>query len=457
MSSRDLQRNAPPYIQRLFRVGDFTVYEVDGNWIRTNQDPDFTNFAHYLTKRYIPEGELWVDHEHAPGELPFFVTNMLVQIRMMREGVPYGVALNKADKVEHRERQKQSPTQPLLHPYPITDLFLEDLGNYAGCAAKLIDGNRVRTDWYPDFTEGGHDLVYKALPPKTLIIDNDVAPEEREPTMLHEGTERPLMEQGMPYPLAHQFALQAEWAWRHREKTARYKLSRRITFRGLQISVETDKGEKRHWHDPHEHKDGVTLMKYPYGYIRRTEGVDGDHVDVYVGPNEDAKSVYIVHQMKAPDFKKFDEDKCMLGFDTLEDAKKAYLAHYNKPGFLGSITTMPFEEFKEKVMKTYDHPKKLAEVVSLIKHGNLRGGIKFVQGAERLLPSAGVTGEQVARKAGLTAAELAGPAAGRMHAMVPSMAPRQSFSAADLMARVRQQGEEEALRRVGLQGPWGGA
>ena len=297
-------------------------------------------------------------------------------------------------------------------------------------------------------------------------------------------------------------------------KLARYRLSRRMTFRGLQISVETDKGEKRHWHDPHEHKSGTTLMHYPYGYIRRTEGTDGDHVDVYVGPNEDAKNVYLVNQMKAPDFKRFDEQKCMLGFNTLDEAKKAYLMHYNKPGFLGSVTTLPFDEFKEKVLKTFSHPRKIAmttktalnlqqalklegllgreEAASLFheisrqsgelgksairtnpqtlqitaqgvkrmplattplqtKLGIMRGVHRgAAAGLERLLPSAGITGEAVARRAGLTAAEAAGPAAGRMYAHIPSMAPRQSFNAADVMKRVRQEGGDQALRDLGV-------
>lgn len=218
-----------------------------------------------------------------------------------------------------------------------------------------------------------------------------------------------------------------------------HRLSRRMTFRGLQISVETDKGEKRHWHDPHEHKSGTTLMKHPYGYIRRTEGVDGDHVDVYVGPNEDAKNVYVVHQMKAPDFKKFDEDKCMLGFDNLEEAKKAYLAHYDKPGFLGSITTMPFEEFKEKVMKTYDHPKKIAEAVALVKQGLMRGIHRVPSAVERILPQAGKTVTQAGATAGQTTA---GPAAGRM------------FD--DIMQEARRRGSTQAAQNLGLlQGPWG--
>lgn len=144
-------------------------------------------------------------------------------------------------------------------------------------------------------------------------------------------------------------------------KTAKaYKLSRRMEFRGLKISVETDKGESRHWTDPNNGEKGSTKMKYPYGYIRMTKGVDGDHVDVYVGPNEDAKNVYVVHQQKAPNFDRYDEDKCMLGLDSADEAKKAYLAHFNDDRFFGSMTVMPFEQFKKKVLGTFKRPQKIA-------------------------------------------------------------------------------------------------
>lgn len=149
------------------------------------------------------------------------------------------------------------------------------------------------------------------------------------------------------------------------KKTAKaHKLSRRMKFRGLDISIETDKGEKRHWYDPHNDTKGTTTMKFPYGYVRRTQGTDGDHVDVYVGPNEQAKNVYIVDQMKAPDFKAFDEQKVMIGFDSAAAAKKAYLDHYNSPKFFKSMKTMPFEDFKTKVLKTMKAPTKIANVTT---------------------------------------------------------------------------------------------
>jgi hypothetical protein len=156
-----------------------------------------------------------------------------------------------------------------------------------------------------------------------------------------------------------------------------YRLSRRMEFRGLKISVETDKGELRHWYDPHNKEKGSTKMRYPYGYIRRTEGLDGDHVDVYVGPNENAENVYVVHQQKAPNFNKYDEDKCMLGFDSADAAKKAYLAHYNDDRFFGSMTVMPFEQFKTKVLATFKRPAKIAEhKMKPIQHAYLLGAVQ---------------------------------------------------------------------------------
>lgn len=78
----------------------------------------------------------------------------------------------------------------------------------------------------------------------------------------------------------------------------------------------------------------------------------------YIGDNEDAKKVYIVHQ-NDPITHKYDEDKCMLGFNSLEDAKKAYLMQYDRPGFLGKIDTMDFDEFKEFILLKRNHGKKI--------------------------------------------------------------------------------------------------
>lgn len=136
-----------------------------------------------------------------------------------------------------------------------------------------------------------------------------------------------------------------------------HKLQGRTAFRGLNISIENKKGTIRRGVDSDGHKWAIK-MHYDYGYIRGTEGVDGDHVDCYIGNNIDAKNVYIIHQ-KIPGTDKYDEDKCMLGFNTLADAKAAYLKQYDKPGFFGGVDTVPFELFKQKVLMKKYHGKKL--------------------------------------------------------------------------------------------------
>lgn len=129
------------------------------------------------------------------------------------------------------------------------------------------------------------------------------------------------------------------------------KLARRLEFQGMDISIETDNGQLRHWYDPHNKTEGSTKMRFPYGYVRRTMGDDDEHVDCYVGPNEFESKVYIIRQNKAPDFEKYDEEKVMLGFESGEDAKQAYLVHYNSPKFFESMRTVDINDFKEEYVK----------------------------------------------------------------------------------------------------------
>jgi hypothetical protein len=68
-------------------------------------------------------------------------------------------------------------------------------------------------------------------------------------------------------------------------------------------------------------------MSNHYGYIRRSEGADGDHVDTFLGDKPESEKVFIVDQVD-PKSGKFDEHKVMLGFDSAAAAKAAYAAHY---------------------------------------------------------------------------------------------------------------------------------
>lgn len=125
---------------------------------------------------------------------------------------------------------------------------------------------------------------------------------------------------------------------------------RRTTFQGFPISIENEAGTYREW------KGGRTLCVFPYGYIRRTMGEDGDHVDCYLGPNENATHVYVVRQIDS-DTGNPDEDKCFLGFDSPVAAREAFLAHRNDGDkAYGGMDTYTVEEFRQKVHATMDRP-----------------------------------------------------------------------------------------------------
>lgn len=137
-----------------------------------------------------------------------------------------------------------------------------------------------------------------------------------------------------------------------------YPFTGTIDFKGLMVHVENKPGTYR------EGKGWRTLMKMPYGEFMGTRGVDKDKLDVYVGPYRNAPNVYIIHQNKVrgPQEGKYDEDKVMLGFESLEQAKAAYLAHYDSDKYYRSATVMAFPLFKRAIMRKEVHGEKVASV-----------------------------------------------------------------------------------------------
>ena len=120
-----------------------------------------------------------------------------------------------------------------------------------------------------------------------------------------------------------------------------------ITFRGLKIKIENEAGSVRSGTDRVTGKKWSTKMPYDYGELVGTHGVDGDPVDVFIGPDKSAPFVYIVHQLNQHSGE-WDEDKCFLGFDDAMDAKAAYYKAYDNPDlFYGEIETIPFRRFRE--------------------------------------------------------------------------------------------------------------
>lgn len=120
-----------------------------------------------------------------------------------------------------------------------------------------------------------------------------------------------------------------------------------IKFGGYDYTIENPKGSTRSGKDA-DGKEWKITMHDTYGYIRGKFGKDGDHLDMFINDKADLDNwngdVFVVDQVN-PDGS-FDEHKVMYGYDSMDDAEKAYLANYSK-GWkgLGSITGVSKDEF----------------------------------------------------------------------------------------------------------------
>lgn len=120
-----------------------------------------------------------------------------------------------------------------------------------------------------------------------------------------------------------------------------------ITLSGINFRIENPKGSTRSGKDKDGNKWSIT-MKHHYGDVKGSKGADDDPIDVFIGDTPDPEKVFIIDQVDLRG--QFDEHKVMFGFDSMADAKKAYLANY-EDGWagLGDITAMPLEKFKKWV------------------------------------------------------------------------------------------------------------
>jgi hypothetical protein len=153
-----------------------------------------------------------------------------------------------------------------------------------------------------------------------------------------------------------------------------------IQWRGLTLAIENPAGSVRRGVN-RSGQSWEIRMTYDYGEVVGSMGVDGDPVDIYMGPNPDAPMVYVVHQNTYGNWTKYDEDKCMLGFDSQADAEQAFLTNYTDKRFLGPVTAMPVDEFVAKVRATKEKPAMIKAILFFKGYvgSYVRGG-RTVQG-----------------------------------------------------------------------------
>ena len=138
-----------------------------------------------------------------------------------------------------------------------------------------------------------------------------------------------------------------------------------IKVDGMNITIEQPKGSIRRGKDA-SGKEWESEMHNTYGYIRGTEGVDGDHIDIFLSDNPNEGNVFVVDQVNKDG--SFDEHKVMYGFADKESARQAYLSNY-EDGWqgLGNITEVSKEEFKKWIDSSKRKTKPFAEYKGIIK------------------------------------------------------------------------------------------
>lgn len=136
-----------------------------------------------------------------------------------------------------------------------------------------------------------------------------------------------------------------------------------IKVDGLNITIEQPKGSIRRGTDANG-KQWESEMHNTYGYIRGTESVDGDHIDIFLSDNPTEGKVFVVDQINKDG--SFDEHKVMYGFSDMESARQAYLSNYEE-GWqgLGSITEVKKEDFKKWIDSSKRKTKPFAEYTSV--------------------------------------------------------------------------------------------
>lgn len=134
------------------------------------------------------------------------------------------------------------------------------------------------------------------------------------------------------------------------------------------ITIEQPKGSVRSGVDANGNK-WETTMQNTYGYIRGTEGVDGDHIDVFLSDDIDGwngRRVFVVDQYNEDG--SFDEHKVMLGFNETDDAEAAYFANYDNDWAKKHktvVTGVNLEDFEKWIDSSHRKTKAFAEYKSV--------------------------------------------------------------------------------------------
>lgn len=141
MDFANVRRDLPPreLLQRirtkmLGTVDGYVCWTVDGELVRNFVDLDFVSGGNPGRYRYVPLGELWVEHGYRPTDAAPTLLHELVESRLMQEaGLGYGPAHDQALAAE----------EPMRALIVAGRLRVPALGDVCQVVARYLAGSSV--------------------------------------------------------------------------------------------------------------------------------------------------------------------------------------------------------------------------------------------------------------------------------------------------------------------------
>ena len=328
-----------------------TRRDDEGNLYAPLRDPKTGKFD-YLSARQIE------NHVVAfPGQ------KMVGMVEAMKNGKVQHVPAHEVQYEIHDPALMLSPTSNLI---PLLDSIQ---GN------RATMGSKMQTQALP--------LVHRDVPyvqSGTRIIGDD----KEHPTSFEKLFGRNFV---VPYaPVAGRIA-KIDHQYIYIEPTSKHadEALKKTRFQGISIHLDRPKGFKKMMKSPTGPPEELTY-KHDYGFFPGVMDHDGEDLDVFIGPHNDAKHVYVIEKYKRDaEGKKthFDEHKCFVGFNSKADATASFDFHVH-PDCKGKIETLTIDDFKKqlrsggvKVAGAVKYQKTVGDVTMKLEleKGDVRSGV----------------------------------------------------------------------------------
>jgi hypothetical protein len=217
---------------------EYTVYSVNALTVRNYAKPE-EEFGNFATSgdfpKLIPKGEIWISEKLAAREGLFFIANSLVQLSRGKAGADEGRAYQDGLEAERLLRKQINGIEfrdGKPHRSIPAEIYLQkyaDLPDGEGrVEVWLVDGNRVRSYYKTDYTEGGHGYVYPWVPQSQIWLEDGVDHRELHFIAVHEFIERKLMRDAhLSYDRAHLACATLEYDLRKNDPVKEFLVSGR--------------------------------------------------------------------------------------------------------------------------------------------------------------------------------------------------------------------------------------